>query len=87
MLSCQNARVFTASPPPQTIPTGVFSLNLSQQIELCKEHSPASLPDTLSLRSQSTGVWSHLPEAPQGRAGCAGVQGGPGYVFQLHYVT
>lgn len=48
---------------------------------------PASLLDTLSLRSQSAGVGAHPPEAPQGRAGCASVQGGPGYVFQLHYVT
>lgn len=61
----------TPTPTPQTIPTGVFTLNLSQQAELCKEHSPTSLPGTPSLRSQSAGVGAHLSEAPQGRSrGC-----------------
>lgn len=46
-----------------------FFLSLSQQAELCEGHSPASLPDTLALRSRSAGVGSHPLEAPRGGSG------------------
>lgn len=60
-----------------SIPTGVFFLSLSQQAELCEGHSPASLPDTLALRSRSAGVGSHLSKPLGEEAGGAGLQGGP----------
>lgn len=46
-----------------------FFLSLSQQAELCEGHSPASLPDTLTLRSRRAGVGSHPLEAPRGGSG------------------